>query len=457
MLATNMRACAVAPACTSSARRTSVVFRHQMSRPACAAPARLRVTRRAGAVAVHASTGPDARETQPADETEATTGLAQRLSLAAVLASPLLLDAQARASFTSGRRMWLHGAAVWRHFARHGPRTTKSARQAGSRTRSRAALRPARAQDALAAGGAYGILEGRTGALVHPALMFFLFGATGFTGYLGWQWRRVRTIPDEVAQLKALLPKAPATGASACVPNAAQSHAAAALARLKRLWCCARCGLRLRSAGSAAPFHRARSACHCAAPNAVLTRAPPARRLSCAVSASPLRCAADATVPALSAAQVETQQKIDALTEERKALLAEGVRDKHFNWGSLLLALGVAIGVEGPVNTYLRTGKLFPGPHLYAGAGIVVLWAVAAACVPQMQKGNDTARSVHIALNCVNLALFAWQARAARQRWIRDRACEVAAMPVRLLTATCAGADWLGDSWESLAVHVVVR
>lgn len=126
-----------------------------------------------------------------------------------------------------------------------------------------------------------------------------------------------------------------------------------------------------------------------------------------------LPCAADAVAPAPTAAQLEVQAKISALTEERKALLAEGPREKHFNWGSLLLALGVAIGVEGPVNTYMRTGKLFPGPHLYAGAGIVVLWATAAACVPQMQKGNDTARNVHIALNCVNLALFAWQARAS--------------------------------------------
>lgn len=61
------------------------------------------------------------------------------------------------------------------------------------------------------------------------------------------------------------------------------------------------------------------------------------------------------------------------------------------------------------MNTYLRTGKLFPGPHLYAGAAICVLWAAAAALVPQMQKGNDTARSAHIALNAVNMALFAWQ------------------------------------------------
>lgn len=64
---------------------------------------------------------------------------------------------------------------------------------------------------------------------------------------------------------------------------------------------------------------------------------------------------------------------------------------------------------QGCTNTWMRTGKLFPGPHLFAGAAIVALWAAAAALVPAMQKGNDTARSLHIALNAVNLALFAWQ------------------------------------------------
>ena len=183
-------------------------------------------------------------------------------------------------------------------------------------------------QEALAAGGEFGLLEGRTGALVHPALMAGLFGATAFTGYLGFQWRRARTIPDELAALKSQLPPAAAEGAPAPAPTAAQAAAAA---------------------------------------------------------------------------------QVEALTAERKAILADGVRDKHFNWGSLLLGLGVLIAVEGPVNTYLRTGKLFPGPHLYAGAAIVVLWAAAAACVPAMQKGNDAARSAHIAMNCVNLGLFAWQ------------------------------------------------
>lgn len=86
-----------------------------------------------------------------------------------------------------------------------------------------------------------------------------------------------------------------------------------------------------------------------------------------------------------------------------------GFRDKHFNAGSLLLAGGVFTGIAGPINTYMRTGKLFPGPHLWAGAAIVALWAAAASLVPAMQKGNDNARSAHIALNAVNLALFAWQ------------------------------------------------
>lgn len=82
---------------------------------------------------------------------------------------------------------------------------------------------------------------------------------------------------------------------------------------------------------------------------------------------------------------------------------------------------GVLIAVEGALNTWFRTGKLFPGPHLFAGAGIVCLWALAAALVPQMQKGNDNARNAHIALNALNLALFAWQVRFGGCRWLQGR------------------------------------
>lgn len=103
------------------------------------------------------------------------------------------------------------------------------------------------------------------------------------------------------------------------------------------------------------------------------------------------------------------RQKKNKKKQERKELVKGGFRDKHFNAGSILLAGGVIIAIEGCLNTYSRTGKLFPGPHLFAGAAIVALWAAAAALVPAMQKGNDNARSAHIALNAINLALFAWQ------------------------------------------------
>ncbi len=78
----------------------------------------------------------------------------------------------------------------------------------------------------------------------------------------------------------------------------------------------------------------------------------------------------------------------------------------------------MGIAIEGCVNTYMRTGKLFPGPHLYAGAAIVGLWAAAAALVPAMQKGDQNARNAHIALNAANVALFAWQV-GATGRWCR--------------------------------------
>ena len=77
---------------------------------------------------------------------------------------------------------------------------------------------------------------------------------------------------------------------------------------------------------------------------------------------------------------------------------------------SLILGLGTSFAIEGPVNTFLRAGKLFPGPHLYAGAGVVVAWAMAAAMAPHMAKGKDWARTAHISLNVLALGFFTWQA-----------------------------------------------
>lgn len=178
------------------------------------------------------------------------------------------------------------------------------------------------APPAQAAGGEFGILEGRIVSLTHPAVMFVLFLSTFYTGYLGWQWRRARTLPAEIKELKAQLPKPDAEGNVASSPLDAQ---------------------------------------------------------------------------------------IKDLEATRKQLLEGKFKDRHFSWGSLLLGSGVTFSVAGAINTWMRTGKLFPGPHLWAGAGITVLWALASAQVPAMQKGDEGARNWHIGLNCINLGLFVWQ------------------------------------------------
>ncbi|XP_019154209.1 PREDICTED: uncharacterized protein LOC109150691 [Ipomoea nil] len=185
------------------------------------------------------------------------------------------------------------------------------------------------AQDAVAVGGEFGILEGRSFALIHPIVMSGLFVYTLYAGYLGWQWRRVRTIQAEITELKKQVKPVAVT------------------------------------------------------PDGSPAAQPP--------NPSPL------------------DSKIQQLTEERKELVKGSFRDKHFNAGSILLGFGVFEAIFGGVNTWFRTGKLFPGPHLFAGAGITVLWAAAAALVPAMQKGNETARNLHIALNALNVILFIWQ------------------------------------------------
>lgn len=195
-----------------------------------------------------------------------------------------------------------------------------------------------------AAGPDWGIFEGRTGSLLHPLTMGGLLLFSLSTGLKGFQYRRQRTIGDEIKDLKKTLPSL----------NGAKS----------------------------------------------LAEAITAAETSGETNASELN--------SLKAA-LPIQNDIDALNAERKELSSMKLKDSHFSQGSMLAFVGTAFAIEGPLNTYARAGKLFPGPHLYAGAGLVVLWAAAAACVPQMQKGNDTARSIHIGANVIGTGLFAWQ------------------------------------------------
>jgi len=208
------------------------------------------------------------------------------------------------------------------------------------------------APDAFAKGGEMGILEGRTLALLHPAMMYLLLGTTAYSGYLGWQWRRVRTMGDEIADLKQSLKDQ--TGvkkvkeAQLVGPNGSEAVAT--------------------SSSSSSEGE---------------------------LEVSPF-------VSSLTA-------QIDSLTGERKELISKKFKDKHFALSSLLLGAGVTFSIEGCLNTFTRTGKLFPGPHLWAGAGITALWAIAAALVPMMQKGNKTAKDAHVALNGLAFCLFLWQ------------------------------------------------
>ena len=59
---------------------------------------------------------------------------------------------------------------------------------------------------AEAAGPDWGIFEGRTGSLLHPVIMGSLLLFSVSTALLGFDWRRQRTIGDEIASLKKTLP-----------------------------------------------------------------------------------------------------------------------------------------------------------------------------------------------------------------------------------------------------------
>lgn len=197
---------------------------------------------------------------------------------------------------------------------------------------------------ANAAGPDWGIFEGKTGSLLHPAMMFGMLTLSVSTALLGFEWRRQRTIGDEISTLKKSLPKLDGAKSvpealKAC--QAAEEIDSAQLARLQ------------------------------------------------------------------SALPIDSQ--IKELQVERKTLAAKGPRDQHYGQGSMLALIGTVFAIEGPLNTYARAGKLFPGPHLYAGAGLVCLWALAVACVPQMQKGNEVARTVHIGANLGGIGMFLWQ------------------------------------------------
>ncbi|MCU0523958.1 MAG: DUF4079 domain-containing protein [Elainella sp. Prado103] len=101
--------------------------------------------------------------------------------------------------------------------------------------------------------------------------------------------------------------------------------------------------------------------------------------------------------------------------DKKKELIKGRFNVRHYQLGSIILALMVLGSIGAMAVTYVNSGKLFVNPHLLAGLSMTGLIAVSASLSPYMQKGHDWARYSHIAINTVLVGLFAWQAVTGMQ------------------------------------------
>ncbi|MHC5819531.1 MAG: DUF4079 domain-containing protein [Nostoc sp.] len=107
---------------------------------------------------------------------------------------------------------------------------------------------------------------------------------------------------------------------------------------------------------------------------------------------------------------LQVQRTRNAQGEEKKELIKGRYNVRHYQMGSILLAFMVTGAIAAMAVTYINNQKLFVGPHLLAGLGMMSLIAFSAALSPYMQKGANWARATHILLNFTLLGIFAWQA-----------------------------------------------
>ena len=107
---------------------------------------------------------------------------------------------------------------------------------------------------------------------------------------------------------------------------------------------------------------------------------------------------------------IKAKKTRQATGEKKKELIKGKYNTKHYQVGSVLLALMVLGTLGGMTATYVNNGKLFVGPHLLVGLGMTGMIAISASLAPFMQKGADWARVIHVGLNMIIVSLFAWQA-----------------------------------------------
>ena len=107
---------------------------------------------------------------------------------------------------------------------------------------------------------------------------------------------------------------------------------------------------------------------------------------------------------------IQIRRTRSAEGDAKKELIKGKYNTKHYQMGSLLLALMVLGSIGAMAVTYINNGKLFFGSHLLAGLSMMGIIATSAALSPLMQKGQNWARTTHIVLNVVLVGLFGWQA-----------------------------------------------
>jgi hypothetical protein len=106
---------------------------------------------------------------------------------------------------------------------------------------------------------------------------------------------------------------------------------------------------------------------------------------------------------------IQSRRSRSATGADKKAMMEAKYGSKHFQVGSIFLALMVLGSVGGMTVTFINNQKLFVGPHLIAGLGLASLAALSAALAPLMQQGKEWARITHITINVFLVGIFAWQ------------------------------------------------
>jgi len=107
---------------------------------------------------------------------------------------------------------------------------------------------------------------------------------------------------------------------------------------------------------------------------------------------------------------IKVKKTRQADKETKKELIKGNYINRHHQIGSIFMALVVLGTIGGMAVTYINNGKLFVGPHLLAGLGMMAMVTVSASLVPYMQKGNSFARFTHVGINMTMLLIFGWQA-----------------------------------------------